>query len=97
MGPVFAAVLTLPGQVVLDLELILLLGGLGLLIAVGLVAVIEMRRRIHEEEEATPPQSLEEYQALRDQGLLDSQEFERIRAKLEGSAEPPVPPPPAAS
>src|SRR4051794_19116204 len=96
MGAHLRPAAILPAQTVIDWELTLLLGGLGLLIFVGLTAVIELRRRARDDEDDTEllmPQSLEHYQDLRDRGLLDPQEFERIRVLLErGAARPPDPP-----
>jgi hypothetical protein len=89
-----------PAQIVFDLELLLLFAGLGLLIVVGLYAVVELRRRmtLEEDEPLDLHHDLEHYEALRDQGLLDPDELERIRALLEArenrSSEPPPPPPP---
>src|SRR5438445_633786 len=97
MGPDVRIAVLVPAQVVFDLELALLLGGLGLLIAVGLIAVIELRRRMtQDEEDPETLQSLEHYEALRDQGLLDPDEFERIRDLLERRDAGPPPTPPAA-
>ena len=72
-----------PAQVVFDLELMLLLTGSFLLIALGWIVVLETRKWMSKTEDADEPsQNLEHYQKLRDEGLLDPVEFERIRALL---------------
>jgi hypothetical protein len=69
-----------------DLELALLLGAGLLLVSFGLYAVLEVRRRFRQTDEPAmePTQSLDHYQELRDQGLLEAAEFERIKLALEG-------------
>ena len=72
-----------PAQVVFDLELMLLLTGSFLLIALGWIVVLETRKWMSKTEDVDEPsQNLEHYQKLRDEGLLAPVEFERIRALL---------------
>lgn len=93
VGYVSGFSLVLVAQVVLDLELLLLLIGLVFLIIAGVIAVVEARRRLKTDETSSvPAHSLEHYQGLRDQGLLDPHEFERIRSLLQRGPEPPTPP-----
>jgi hypothetical protein len=70
--------------VVFDLELMgLVLGGV-LLVAFGLYVALEIRGRFRDREESIPAAAtLEEYRELRDRGLLDEAEFERVRLLFE--------------
>jgi hypothetical protein len=70
-------------NVVFDLEFIVLLLGAGLLVALGLYAALEIRGRFLNREEPVSVATLEHYRELRDQGLLDPAEFERVRVLFE--------------
>lgn len=71
---------------VLDLELALLGAGLLVLLFIGFWFVIRVRRwqKEDETERVTPQQQIETYRALMEEGLLDPQEFEKLRQRLTG-------------
>jgi len=74
----------------LDLELVLLGAGLLVLLIIGFWMVIRIRRWQGEEEAEvlTPRRQLEQYQALKDEGLLAPEEFEKLRTRLTGRLTP---------
>jgi hypothetical protein len=70
--------------VVFDPELMLLVLGGVLLVAIGTYVALEVRGRFRDREESIPAAAtLEQYRELRDQGLLDEAEFERVRLLFE--------------
>lgn len=79
------AILTanLTAQFRLDLEWVILAGILLGLVFLGGFIVARYKRWLVEQK--TPPASMaiDDYRALLDQGLLDPEEFERIRRRLE--------------
>jgi hypothetical protein len=76
----------------LDYEWLLLAVALIGLILLGLYVVVRLRRRLAEQKQPTLPMRIEDYRALLERGLLEPQEFERIRDKLEQkTASPPAP------
>ena len=80
-----------PARVWFDLELIGLVFGLFVLIALGAAIALKSRSLAKPDEDAAMPEhSLAHYQDLFDRGLIDGAEFERIRARL--TAQPPAPP-----
>ncbi|GEM_PF-5191342 len=94
-GPLTTAALL--AQLRIDWELTILCILLIMLIVAGCVAVVRVRRRLHED---AAPLSLDDYlhsyQALVERGELAPQEFERLKARLqqklgEKAAEPPPP------
>lgn len=89
-------------KVVFDSELVLLLGALAFLIVIGLIAVIELRKRRREVTPGpgVPSLTLSDLESLRDQGTITPDEFARLCAALEGrgassTAIQPGPPPTA--
>ena len=67
-----------------DLEFMALVVGGVVLVALGLYALLEIRERFRYREEAIPAAAtLDHYRDLRDQGLLDETEFERVRLLLD--------------
>ena len=75
-----------------DLELVGLLVGLTVLVAIGAVVALKSRALVKIGDEAPSIEhSREHYQDLFDRGLLDPQEFERIRALIQ-KQQPPAPP-----
>jgi hypothetical protein len=89
--PVLIAHLT--AQFRLDLEWIILATVLVGLVLLGIIVIVRYKRWQAAEQTPAPPTRLEEYQALMEQGLLDPQEFERIRDSLQKNSEPPTSPP----
>ena len=76
----------------IDLELLGLLAGLVVLIGIGAVIALKVRSLAKTgDDEPVLEHTLEHYQDLFDRGLLDPQEFERIRAFLD--KQPPHAPP----
>jgi len=78
----------LTAQVNIDWELVALaiaLLGLNL----GGWCVIVRIKRWQTDEQPTLPTRLEDYRALMEKGILDAQEFDRIRERLEKSTPPP--------
>jgi hypothetical protein len=72
-------------------ELFGLMAFLLILIAIGWAIAVKSRSMAHSEDEPAPEHSLEHYQELFDQDLLDADEFQRIRDKLT-ARRPPAPP-----
>jgi hypothetical protein len=67
-----------------DFELIALAAVLAGMVAAGALAVYRVKRwRNESEEPATVEDQIEHYQSLVDEGELDPEEFDRIRARLE--------------
>ena len=73
------------------LNLAFLLVGLAGLIAIGVAVGKQAREMAKMNEDAPPEHSLEHYQQMFDDGLLEQNEFERIRARLDRN--PPSAPP----
>ncbi len=79
------------GRFRFDLELIGLLVGLFVLVGLGAIFALKLRSLAKTGDDVPLIEhSLEHYQDLFDRGLLDPQEFERIRALLD--EQPPAPP-----
>jgi hypothetical protein len=87
-----------------DLEGIVLAILLVGLVLLGALAVLWVKRWHAAHQAPLPPTRIEDYRALMEKGLLDPQEFERIRdrlamrdqlAKRDPPAERDAPPPPA--
>jgi hypothetical protein len=68
-----------------DWELVLLGVALLAVLFIGFWVVLRVRQWQKDEEAArlTPQQQLDGYRALLDQGLLEAQEFEKLKARLE--------------
>lgn len=84
-------------QVVWDWELILSLVGLTSLIGLGLWCILKVKRWGQQSDALSVQEELASHQSLLEQGLLTPEEFERVRARLEGpiakdqeSSEPPA-------
>ncbi len=76
----------------IDLELMGLLAGLFVLVGIGAMIALKMRSLAKTGDDVPViEQTLEHYQDLFDRGLLDPQEFERIRASIQ-KQQPPAPP-----
>ena len=70
--------------VAFDLEFIVLVLAGGLLVAIGVYVTLEIRGRFRDREESIPAAAtLDHYRDLRDEGLLDETEFERVRLLFE--------------
>jgi hypothetical protein len=81
-----------PRRAWLNIELFLWGTLLMVLLAAGTIIAWKLRAWVvADEREPTPEHSLEHYQELLEQGLIDPAEFERIRARF---GDPPAPPPP---
>jgi hypothetical protein len=89
--PVLSAHLT--AQFRLDLEWIILATSLVGLILLGLFVIVRYKRWQEAEQTPDPPTRLEDFKALMEQGLLDPQEFERIREAMQKTPESPPEPP----
>jgi hypothetical protein len=75
-------------RVVFDPELILLIVAGVVLVAIGLYVALEVRGRFRSKDEPVPEAaSLDHYRDLRDQGLIDAAEFERVRLLFERRAQ----------
>jgi hypothetical protein len=71
-------------QPAFDLEFMGLVAAGVVLVALGLYALLEIRERFRNREESIPAAAtLDDYRDLRDRGLLDETEFERVRLLLE--------------
>lgn len=77
-----------------DFEWLLLALALMGVVLLGLYVVARFKRKLAQEQ-AAQPLRVEDYRALMEQGLLQPQEFERIREHLERRTPPPTPPQPA--
>jgi hypothetical protein len=88
-SPALLALLTATTQV--GREVVLLVSVLAGLILVGVLVVMWFKRWQAAEQKSAPTMRVEDYRALMEQGLLDPQEFDRIRNYLENK----VPPNPA--
>lgn len=82
MGTVF-------GQAWLQWDLILASAALIALLALGIWAVIAVRKWRRESAEAAEP-ALDHYQEMAEAGLLGEEEMKRIKAQLERPPEPPA-------
>jgi hypothetical protein len=71
--------------VVWDWELILSLVGLTFLIALGLWCILKVKRWGQSQDTLSPQEELASHQSLLEQGLLTQEEFDRVRARLEGT------------
>jgi hypothetical protein len=79
-------------------DLCLAVGGLLGVVALGIWAVYKVKRWREESAaptEAAPAQQLDHYQQMVADGLLDPEEFTRIKARLETQAPPTAPGDPA--
>jgi hypothetical protein len=75
-------------RTVVDLELLVLVVVGVILVAVALYVLLEVRGRVRNREEILPEAaSLDHYRDLRDQGLIDAAEFERVRSLFERRAQ----------
>jgi hypothetical protein len=75
-------------RVVFDPELLLLIVAGVFLVAIGLYVALEVRSRFRNKEGPVPEAaSLDHYRDLRDQGLIDAAEFERVRLLFERRAQ----------
>jgi hypothetical protein len=94
MGHVSPPVLVAPltAQFRLDLEWILLVSVLVGLILLGIFVIVRYKRWQAAQQTPASPTRLEDFRALMEQGLLDPQEFERLREFLQKNPETPVPP-----
>ena len=72
----------------IDPELLAYSAGLFVLVGVGIWLAMKLRSTVRRDD--APEHSLAHYQKLFDEGLLDAQEFERIRALIR--KRPPSPP-----
>jgi hypothetical protein len=86
--------LVLVGQVgrFLRWDFCLSVGGLIGVIGLGVWAWLWVKRwrtEVAEEASRSPAQQLEHYQKMMDDGLLDPEEFARVKARLEGAPPPP--------
>lgn len=84
------AEIDIPAPVLNVLEWFGLLAGLILLIGVGVSVALRTRRWVRGDEESPVEHSLEHYQQMRDENLIDAEEFERIRARLGRRPPPPT-------
>jgi hypothetical protein len=79
------------GQVRLEWDLILACGALLCVVALGVWAIVKVKKWREEEAEEVGPthqQLLEHYQQMVDDGLLDPDELARVKAQLEQVAPP---------
>ena len=75
-------------------DLWLAVGALLGVVGLGIWAILKVKRWREDEAEnapLTPQQQIEAYQKLVDDGLLDAEEFARIKAQLEAKAPPSKP------
>ncbi len=84
------------------LDVWIAVGAMAVIVAFGVWAIYRVKRwREESVEEAvdTPEQQFDDFQKMVDEGLLEPQELNRIKAKLEASAQPQLPgadiPPPS--
>jgi hypothetical protein len=88
------------GQFRLEWDLILASGALLCVVALGVWAIVKVKKWREEEAEEVGPtheQLLERYQQMVDEGLLDQQELARVKAHLDQNAPPPSDQPPDTS
>lgn len=86
----FAQLDVAPRRAWLALDLVILGVALLALIAVGAAIALKTRALARSDDEPPPEHSLVYYQDLLDRGLLDPEEFKRIRAQF--AAKPPARP-----
>lgn len=74
----------------LDLELIILIASLIVLISIGVYVTVRMRSAARPGGDELPEHTLEQYQEMFDQGIIDAKEYERIASLVK--KQPPTPP-----
>jgi hypothetical protein len=76
----------------LDWELIGLTAFMAALIGAGMWAIARVKRWHREAEEPADEITIDTYRTMLDEGTLDDEEFQRIRARLEAKCNPEAPP-----